>query len=182
MRTLNNRLRVLVVSSLKPDMWLVILQLLLAVTSLAAEYGVDVSYPMHHAAVSTNYAWLPHNVDPDNNPAPDFLKEMPIQPLGDMQKKHHDYINGCVEHYNKQKNRGKICLQNEADRIEMSLRQPQSMRNYTELGYTKIRAPEHVFQLLKEFWEENKSAEKQEKWHVGNIYTYVLCFCRLLRV
>ena len=69
--------------------------------------------------------------------------------------------------------KGKRCTTNELDRLEMSLRQPQSMRNYTEHGYTKIRAPEHVFKLLKEFWDKNKGREKPENWGVGNIYTYV---------
>ena len=31
------------------------------------EYGVDFSYPMHRATVSTNYAWLPHNLDHEKN-------------------------------------------------------------------------------------------------------------------
>ena len=61
------------------------------------EYGVDISFPMHYAPPSTNYAWLPHNVDPQNNPTPPEYKDMPIQPLGDMDKKYNDYIQGCVE-------------------------------------------------------------------------------------
>merc|ERR1711988_2079209 len=52
----------------------------------------------------------------------------------------------------------------------MSLRQPQSMYNYTAMGFTKIRAPEHVFSLIKEFWEKNKDKEKVEEWMPGNIY------------
>jgi hypothetical protein len=44
------------------------------------------------------------------------------------------------------------------------------MNNYTKLGYTKIRAPEHVFKLIKEFWEANKDNEKRESWPVGNTY------------
>jgi hypothetical protein len=28
-----------------------------------ADYGVDVSFPIHHLEVSDNYAWLPHNLD-----------------------------------------------------------------------------------------------------------------------
>lgn len=40
------------------------------------------------------------------------------------------------------------CTVTEQDRVEMSLRQPQSMQNYTELGFKKIRAPEGVSMLL----------------------------------
>ena len=40
------------------------------------------------------------------------------------------------------------------------------MYNYTKLGYTKIRAPDHVFSLIKEFWDKNK---------VGDIAAYFDC-------
>ena len=49
-------------------------------------YGVDVSWPMHHSRVSTNYPWLPHNVDPENNPVPEEYIGMPLQPLGNRQQ------------------------------------------------------------------------------------------------
>jgi prolyl 4-hydroxylase len=127
---------------------------------------------MHHAHASTNYPWLPHNVDPSIE-TPEEYKDMPIQPLGDMEKKHADYMQGCVDFYTESggPKKGKRCLDNERDRIDMSFRQPASMRNYTELGYTKIRAPAHVFKLIQEFWEANKGKEKMERWPQGNIYT-----------
>lgn len=37
-------------------------------------------------------------------------------------------------------------------------------QNYTELGFKKIRTPEPIFKLIKEFWEANKHLEKVEKW------------------
>ena len=46
-------------------------------------------------------------------------------------------------------------------------------QNYTELGYKKIKAPEKLFALLKEFWEKNKDKGKTESWGAGNTYTYV---------
>lgn len=135
------------------------------------EYGVDISFPMHHAPVSTNYAWLPHNQQSDI-PIPDEYKDMPVQPLGDMQSKYENYVQGCVDYYNNQGNhKGERCLTNEKDRLAMSLRQPQSVYNYTQMGYTKIRAPDHVFQLLKEFWDKNKEKESLERWAPGNVYT-----------
>jgi hypothetical protein len=39
----------------------------------------------------------------------------------------------------------------------------------TKHGYTKIRAPEHVFKLIKEFWELNKGKEKIEMWDGGYV-------------
>ncbi len=41
------------------------------------------------------------------------------------------------------------------------------MVNYTKLGYTKIRAPEAVFKLIKQFWESNREKQHVEKWPVG---------------
>lgn len=82
---------------------------------------------MHYEPVSTNYAWLPHNLD-SSVPTPPEYEGMPIQPLGNMQQKYLDYMNGCVDYYGK---RGYRCWENEHERLAMSLRQPQSMRNYT---------------------------------------------------
>ena len=66
---------------------------------------------------------------------------------------------------------GSRCQMTERDRIEMSLRQPQSMQNYTDVGFKKIRAPENVFKLIKQFWETNKDKQKKETWGVANTYT-----------
>ena len=99
-------------------------------TSSGPSYGVDVSLPVQHASASTNYAWLPHNVAPESNPTPSEYKDMPIQPLGDRQAFYEDMIQGCLDKYGE---KGTRCLENEADRIEMNLRQPQSMVNYTKL-------------------------------------------------
>ena len=86
---------------------------------------------MHHASVSTNYPWLPHNVQPENYPTPPEYEGMPIQPLGNREAFYRDMILGCIIHYGVEG--GKKCIGNEEYRIEMSLRQPQSMVNYTEL-------------------------------------------------
>lgn len=129
---------------------------------------------MHHIPVTTNYPWLPHNQDPDKYPAPDRYKDMVRQPLGDIKSRYDEYMQGCVDYYNKKKggNTGNVsCWDTETGRIAMTLRQPQSMRNYTDTGFRKIRAPSHVFKLLKEFWEKNKMNRKPERWSVGNIYT-----------
>jgi len=131
-------------------------------------YGVDISFPIHHANVSTNYAWLPHNVDPINNPTPEQYKDMPVQWLGDRQKGYNDFIEGCLNYYPKHKH---ACLQTEADRVEMSKRQPQSMQNYTDIGFKKIRMPHKLWGLLSDFWEKNKDKKTEEVWNKGNTYT-----------
>ena len=79
------------------------------------------SYPMHYQNVSSNYALLPHNIDP-SIPTPDEYKGMPIQPLGNKQAEYEQRIQRCINHYGR---RGNACLSNEKDRIDMSLRQPQ---------------------------------------------------------
>jgi prolyl 4-hydroxylase len=92
---------------------------------------------------------------------------MPIQPLGDRQSFFDNYLQGCLDAYGK---KGHRCIPNEQDRVNMMARQIHSMRNYTEKGYAKIRAPEKVYSMLKEFWEKNKDRQKKENWGVGNIY------------
>lgn len=125
---------------------------------------------MHHHSVSTNYPWLPHNQDP-NILTPDRYKDMVIQPLGDVQARYEKFMKGCFAYYETTRGKGDRCYDTEDDRIAMTYRQPASMRNYTKEGFKKIRAPDHVFQLLKDFWEANKDKRKKERWTVGNIYT-----------
>jgi hypothetical protein len=132
------------------------------------EYGVDVSFPMHYNGVSDNYPWLPHNVDPEHNPTPQKYKDMVIQPLGDRQKFYEDFLQGCVDKFD---SKGKRCVTNERERIAMSLRQPQSMQNYTDIGFKKIKAPPQVFKMIKEFWDANKNSKTLEQWGTGNTYS-----------
>lgn len=132
-------------------------------------YGVDVSFPMHASnpgTVSTNYEWLPHNQDP-SIPIPPEYKDMPVQCMGNKQAVYDSMIQGCVEAYG---DKGHRCHGSERDRLAMSIRQPKSMVNYTKYGFTKIRAPERVFKLIKEFWDQNKDTQKLEGWGAGNTY------------
>lgn len=132
------------------------------------EYGVDVSFPIHNTEVSTNYPWLPHNVDPENNPTPDEYKGMPIQVLGNKKKFYDDFMQGCRDKYKKF---ASVCDSTERDRVQMSLRQPPSMQNYTDIGFKKIKCPEAVWKLLKDFWEKNNEKKLAENWNKGNTYT-----------
>jgi hypothetical protein len=126
---------------------------------------------MHYGRVTTNYPWLTHN-QVDGAPIPDRHKGMPIQPLGDVQARYDKFMNDCYLHYEAKKpGKGRRCNETEQDRIDMTLRQPQSMYNYTKEGFLKIKAPKHVFTLIKNFWEKNKNKRKLERWSTGNIYT-----------
>jgi len=144
------------------------LTLFFSQSAFAIDYGVDVSYPIHHVNVSTNYAWLPHNLDP-SLPTPPEYEGMVVQPLGDKQTMYNNLIDGCRQFY-EASGKAERCDDSEADRVQMSLRQPQGMVNYTELGFTKIRAPDSVMKLLLEFWEANKDKAKRENWPAGNTY------------
>jgi len=44
-------------------------------------------------------------------------------------------------------------------------------KNYTELGFKKIKAPPDIFEVIKEFWEKNKDNQSPENWNAGNTYT-----------
>jgi hypothetical protein len=61
-------------------------------------YGVDVSFPIHHEKISTNYAWLPHNLDEDVE-TPKEYEGMPVQYLGKRQEWYDEFMMGCHEHY-----------------------------------------------------------------------------------
>ena len=53
------------------------------------------------------------------------------------------------------------------------------MYNYTQLGYAKIKAPEHIFQLVQRFWETNKDRQVPEDWPMGYVSEFVVV-CGLL--
>lgn len=132
-------------------------------------YGADLSFAIFSDKISDNYAWLPHNADPKNHPTvPDRYVGMPVQILGDKQTPYDELVEGCVKHYEPQ---GSTCRYTEQSRIEMNVRQPKSMQNYTDLGFKKIRTPPEVFKLVKEFWERNKDNKGPENWGTGNTYT-----------
>ena len=41
------------------------------------------------------------------------------------------------------------------------------MVNYTDTGYTKIKAPDAVYKLVRDFWEKNKHKQRAENWPAG---------------
>jgi hypothetical protein len=127
-----------------------------------------VSTTIHHNKISTNYAEYPWNIAGSTVPTPPEFQGMAVQPLGNRQAFYDEMINGCVKYYGK---KGFRCHDYEKDRIEMNYRQPQSMENYTEMGFQKIRAPENVWKLIKEFWDRNKEDQSPENWPTGNTYS-----------
>lgn len=136
-------------------------------------YAIDISFPMLNYTVSTNYPWLPHNVDPKNNPIPKEYENMPIQPLGDKQGFYEDYMQGCRDYWREDgddEEEESVCDDHEASRIERNVDQPPGMVNYTDIGYKKIKCPPSVFKLLADFWEANKHDQEDEYWSEGNVF------------
>ena len=43
-------------------------------------------------------------------------------------------------------------------------------KNYTDIGFKKLRAPEGLMEVLYEFWEKNKGKKSPEGWADGNCY------------
>jgi prolyl 4-hydroxylase len=137
-------------------------------------YGVDVSFPIHRTSISDNYAWLPHNIDPENNPTPKEYIGKPVQYLGNKQAEYNAFMDGCNEKYGDgKKGSYSACQATEDDRVEMSYRQPCSMQNYTDIGFKKIKAPPAVWDQIKTFWDANKDKKNwsPENWPRGNTYT-----------
>jgi len=80
-----------------------------------------------------------------------------------------EYMEGCREKWGA--SGAKRCDSNERDRIAMSKRQPQSMVNYTDTGFKKLKAPPQLWNMLSNYWEKNKDNKQLENWGKGNVYT-----------
>eukprot|EP00934_Nitzschia_sp_Nitz4_P003980 Nitzschia sp. Nitz4//scaffold1_size375055//147626//149253//NITZ4_000259-RA/size375055-augustus-gene-0.715-mRNA-1//-1//CDS//3329540994//3970//frame0 len=132
-----------------------------------SNYGIDVSFPIQRP-VSTNYPELSHNTD-QAVPVPPNLRGVPIQPLGDRHQFYLDYLDGCRKEYEPY-GYSQRCDNFEYDRMLMNRRQPQSMVNFTETGFRKVRAPHQLTALLQKFWEQNLKRQKPESWGAGNSY------------
>jgi len=113
------------------------------------EYGVDCSFPLHYNNFKYRSACNNH--------------------LGNRYNLYKEFMWGC------RALKGVLCDHTENDRIDMNLRQPQSLVNYTAQGYQKIRAPAELFNLLQQHWERNKNRDPKEEsfveeWPGGNTY------------
>lgn len=67
----------------------------------------------------------------------------------DKQATYDAFIAECVEH-------DESCERDNNHRIRMNVLQPRSVINFTSTGFQKIRAPEPLFKLLKQFWDLNR--------------------------
>jgi hypothetical protein len=79
--------------------------------------------------------------------------------------RYHEMLQGCFKMYSREE-----CEATEVARLKMSLEQPKTQFNYTELGFKKLRTPRVVYEALKKFYVENKEKRVEEKW--ARAYTY----------
>ena len=73
----------------------------------------------------------------------------------DKQAVYDTFITECVS-------RDKNCEAENKIRIKMNVEQPKSVVNYTKTGFKKIRAPESLYRLIKEFWDNNRDETSVE--------------------
>jgi hypothetical protein len=125
----------------------------------AYEYGVDVSFPIHHTFSGE---------DADVSSTGRVFN-------GDKIQLYADYVSGCKEMYSPM-NKGGDCIFNEEERLRLNLNQPRAMTNHTDVGFAKVRLSDDVWRMLREFWEqimEEGGIEQleEEYWPEANTYT-----------
>ena len=76
-----------------------------------------------------------------------------------------EFINGCGDKYNL-----RSCRSNEESRMAMDRDQIPRQRNFTELGFAKLRAPKAVYEAAREFWDLHRETQTSESWPPGNTY------------
>jgi prolyl 4-hydroxylase len=108
-------------------------------------YGADKSWPIHHPWTNTS------------------------EPLNeDCKTAYERFMIGCgSQNVN---DAAMMCKQNEKYRLKLSLTQPSSMVNFTDTGYSKVRASESLRKLLTEHFERNKDDHRDEEWTPFNVY------------
>ncbi|CAB9499639.1 Ankyrin Repeat [Seminavis robusta] len=79
------------------------------------------------------------------------------------QQLYNDYMAAC-----NRETRGQ-CQAGEDYRLRMNKDQPGGVYNFTETGFAKIRAPKALFDLINNFWIQNKGKETIE-WKSVNSY------------
>jgi hypothetical protein len=113
-------------------------------------YGTDLaSFPVHHSSISPDSAFYPAR-----------------------QQFYDAFLEGCRSHHGETDAApSSKCDENEANRIEMNVRQPAGMWNYTDMGFRLVKLPPRVVKTLTKFWKDNKGKEVEETWFEGNTYT-----------
>jgi len=87
----------------------------------------------------------------------------------DKQSLYDGYIAACDAAILKKKKKGGVCSRDDQSRMQMNRDQPSSVYNYTKAGYAKTRLPTDLYDLIKEFFDENRHLAETE-WKNYNVY------------
>mmetsp|Transcript_30398 Transcript_30398/g.65643 ORF Transcript_30398/g.65643 Transcript_30398/m.65643 type:complete len:559 (+) Transcript_30398:70-1746(+) len=126
-----------------------------SLATCSSTYGVDRSFPVQHGASALTA----------------------VEGWPDKKIMYKEFMEGCHEKYETY-----LCDGSEIERMEMNLRQPAGMYNYTTLGFHKVRAPTTITNLLTKFWNKQTKQHHHsssssitnipnETWDPGNTYT-----------
>lgn len=120
-------------------------------------YGVDASFPIHY-----------------NFLGPMRAVSRALETFGPQKiNMYTEFMEGCKKMY---ENKAYQCDHNEEDRLRLNRDQPKQMTNYTDIGFKKIRLPDEIWALLREYWGEimktgGVEALEEEYWPEANTYT-----------
>ena len=123
------------------------------------QYGVDVSFPMHHSPSADKHDAHTKNDDSDKTLIEQFTRDR-------LDYYYNNFFQGCLDAFGEDP-----CLRSEKERIEMSQRQPATMKNMTKgLGFRKTKVPPEVFAAILEFWHQHQREAQVEDWAEGSTY------------
>lgn len=81
--------------------------------------------------------------------------------------RYHELLEGCREASSEEEE--SHCDIEDEYRLYMNTFQPQSMVNFTEIGFKKIRAPLDLYELIQKFWRSNQYRAITE-WNRPTVY------------
>lgn len=108
-------------------------------------YGVDKSFPIQHNQID----------DDDGTPSPFNARE--------RQREYNEFLSECRENTRPLEH---LCDESETDRIHNNLVQPSMMKNYTSIGFKKIKTPPKLNEYLANFWWTNSGLSARNEQYI----------------
>ena len=134
-----------------------------AETSSSPVYGVDFSWPIHHAWELSG--------DGGDGVEPSSLKAGSDLGLGSpfgraTVEAYEQYMSGCANEHGRS-----LCIGNEKKRLANILEQPKQMKNFTKMGFKKTKLPTEVYEELRDWYLKNKGKGTElEPWAAGSTF------------
>ncbi|KAL7443635.1 hypothetical protein ACHAXM_009074 [Skeletonema potamos] len=132
--------------------------LLLTNAASAQNFGLDVSFPIHHNFIGSDNLSATNEVFGD-----------------DRVETYSKYIQGCIERYGGHE-ANSLCKRNDEERLRLNLDQPKAQTNYTDVGFKKTKLSDETWSMVKAFWDGVKAKEnfpdslRSEDWPEANTY------------